>query len=59
MTVWKEPLYYFRLAPPPFREILFVLKNHHIKRGIALGRPEDVEIWEWDDKSSMAERINV
>jgi len=59
MTVWNEAMYYFLLAPPEYRKILFVL---HDKRDV--GResllayyrriyshliPDGVEFMEWDE----------
>ena len=59
MTVWNEAMYYFAIAPAEYRKILFVLRDHHTKRGATLAEyyldkythliPDGVEIWEYDD----------
>lgn len=68
LTVWNEAMYYFLLAPPRYRKIFFVLKHLNAKRGQSLAAyylsryghlvPADVEIWEYDETSGIAERIN-
>jgi len=64
MTVWNEAMYYFSVAPTEYRKILFVLRDHHQKRGVTLAEyyldrhshliPEGVEIWEYDEGSGGA-----
>lgn len=59
LTVWNEAMYYFTLAPPQYRRILFVLRDYSEERGITLAEhylqrfshlvPSDVELWEYDD----------
>jgi hypothetical protein len=65
MTVWNEAMYYFHIAPPAFRKIMFVLK--HDRRGTSLASyylqtrghmvPDDVEIWEFDVESATGEKL--
>ena len=62
ITVWNEAMYYFHLAPPKFRKILFVKRDFSKKRSESLATyykrcyghliPRDVEILECDEKSS-------
>mgnify|MGYP006896938661 CR=1 FL=1 len=61
ITVWNETMYYFYLAPPKFRKILFVLRDFSAKRQESLAEyyvrnyghliPESVEIMEYNDAS--------
>ena len=65
MTVWNEAMYYFHVAPPEFRKIMFVLK--HDRRGVSLASyylqthghmvPDGVEVWEFDAKKAIGERL--
>lgn len=69
LTVWNEAMYYFHLAPPDFRKVMFVLKDSCGRRRITLAKyyltayshlvPPDVEFWEYDDKNQVAERIHA
>ena len=65
MAVWNEAMYYFHLAPPAYRKMLFVLLhrfdpecqtllNYYIGRFRHL-IPAGVEVWEFDDVSGKAE----
>jgi hypothetical protein len=64
LTVWNEAMYYFLVAPPGFRKILFVLKHLSDRRRETLAQyyirtyrhliPQDVEIWEFDEVSGEA-----
>jgi hypothetical protein len=55
LTVWNEAMYYFHIAPPEFRKVLFVLR--HDRRGQSLASyylhtyghmvPDGVEVWEF------------
>jgi len=68
ITVWNEAMYYFHLAAPEYRKILFVLKDFSPKRGLTLATyyvrnyahlvPDAVEIWEYDSESENAVRIH-
>ena len=59
ITVWNEAMYYFAVAPPGFRRIFFVLRDHCELRGLTLAEyylsrfrhliPERVEFWEFDE----------
>ena len=61
ITVWNEAMYYFHLAPPRFRKVLFVLRDFSEKRRETLAVyyarnyghliPSDVEILEYDEKT--------
>ena len=54
ITVWNKSMYYFHIAPPNFRKILFVLKHDRRQESLATcylrcyGHlvPEAVEVWE-------------
>ena len=64
----NEAMFYFLLSPREFRKILFVSKCISKKRGESLAKyyirtmphliPEDVEIWEYDETSKSALRLN-
>ena len=61
---WNEAMYYFHLAPEKFRKILFVRRDFSAKQKESLAEyyvrtrghliPEDVEIWEYDERKSTA-----
>ena len=61
ITVWNEAMYYFHLAPPEFRKVLFVLRDLSNKRNESLATyyvrnyghliPKGVEILEYDETS--------
>ncbi len=61
ITVWNEAMYYFYLAPPEFRKVLFVLRDLSDKRNESLASyyvrnyghliPKGVEILEYDETS--------
>jgi hypothetical protein len=61
ITVWNEAMYYFLLAPPRFRKVLFVLRDFSESRGETLAVyyarnyghlvPPGVEILEYDEES--------
>lgn len=61
ITVWNEAMYYFHLAAPEFRKVLFVLRDFSPKRQESLATyyvrnyghliPPDVEILEYDESS--------
>lgn len=67
ITVWNESMYYFHVAPSGFRKVLFVLKDRCAGRMETLASyylrnyrhlvPDDVEFWEFDAVSNLAERI--
>ena len=66
LAVWNEAMYYFLVAPPEFRKILFVLADrrageslaeHYIKRYGHL-IPPGVEIWEFDRLTSDVSEIH-
>jgi hypothetical protein len=66
ITVWNEAMYYFSLAPDPFRKIFFVLKDVRRKESLAeyyvrLYRhliPDDVEVWEYCSASDEVSIIH-
>jgi len=68
LTVWNEAMYYFFMSPPDYRKIFIVLKDYSEKRDETLAQyylrtyshliPIDVEIWEYDQVSISAEKIN-
>ena len=59
LTVWNEAMYYFAIAPPGYRRILFVLRDYSSTRRQTLAEhyisryrhlvPDGVEIWEFDE----------
>lgn len=67
ITVWNESMYYFHLAPPEYRKVLFVLCDYSKKRGLSLAEyykrnyshliPVDVEIFEYDEKMGIVRKI--
>ena len=67
MTTWDQAMYFFYVAPTGYRKIFFVLKDYSLKRQETLAEyyvrtkfhliPKDVEIWEFDEKKSRAEKI--
>ena len=66
MSVWNEAMYYFHIAPPRFRCVLFVIKNVNHGRSLAqyyIDRyeyliPTGVEILEYDPTSCQAIRVH-
>ena len=67
MTVWNEAMYYFLLAPPQYRKILFVLHDRREKIGESLLAyykrtyshliPPGVEFMEWDESTGDILRL--
>ncbi len=67
MTVWNEAMYYFYLAPPDYRKILFVLHDRREEKGESLLAyykrtyshliPEGVEFMEWDELTGDIIRV--
>ncbi|MFH1353351.1 MAG: hypothetical protein ABIH68_07250 [bacterium] len=66
VTTWDQAMYYFFIAPKKYRKIFVVLKSWSNKRKETLCDyymrlkdhliPDDVEIWEYDEKKSIAVR---
>lgn len=64
---WNEAMYYFHLAPGTFRKILFVLRDYSEQRAETLAEyyvrthdhliPNDVEIWEYDERYASAAKV--
>src|SRR5689334_2635795 len=67
MTVWNEAMYYFHLAPPDYKKILFVLHDKRDKVGESLLTyykrtyshliPPGVEFMEWDETTGDIFRL--
>jgi len=67
ITTWDQALFFFYIAPPDYRKILFVLKDFNDKRGATLAEyyirtkshliPLDVEIWEYDENNGRGLKI--
>ncbi len=67
MTIWNQAMYYFHAAPKDYRKIFFVLKHYSKRHKQTLAAyylrindhliPNDVEFWEYDKTSTMAQRI--
>ena len=68
LTVWNEARYFFHLAPARYRKCLCVLLDRHARSNLSLARhylnnhahliPPDVEVWEFDETRSGAERVH-
>ncbi len=68
ITTWNQAMFFFHVAPKGYRKILFVQKDFSFKRNETLGQyyvrsnyhliPEDVEIWEFDEKEGTGKKIN-
>ncbi len=66
LTAWNEAMYYFAASPNSFRKIMFVLYDYSEKRNETLAQyylrmykhlvPNDVEFWEYNEKSNMASK---
>ena len=69
LTVWNEAMYYFYVAPPEYRKILFVLKDLRRGTGESLTAyylrtyghlvPTGIEFWEYDESVGTAARVGV
>lgn len=69
LTVWNEAMYYFYVAPNYFRKILFVLHDFNEKRNETLAQyyirtyrhliPDNVEFWEYDEKTGRAIQLCI
>ena len=69
MTVWNEAMYYFHLAPPEYRKILFVLHDYSETKDMTLAEyyvrtnghlvPKDVEIFEYNEKSKTVSIVEL
>ena len=67
LTVWNEAMFYFVAAQGDYRKIMFVLRDYSSKRGETLAEyyirryrhliPNDVEIWEYDEKKELGVRL--
>ncbi len=67
MTVWNEAMYYFHLAPPDYRKILFVLHDRregagesllaYYKRTYSHMIPDGVEFMEWDETTGAIVKV--
>lgn len=66
MTAWDQAIYLFHATPKAYRKIFFALKDYSKKRKQTLVEyyirmkshliPKDVEIWEFDENTNIAER---
>ena len=69
VTVWNEAMYYFHLAPPHFRKIMFVLEARHARQSETLAEyyvrtnahlvPADVSIIEYNTNSKNGRYVKV
>lgn len=69
ITVWNEAMYYFKLAPPRYRKVLFVLHDFSKKRDETLAAyyvrnychliPKGVEILEYNEDNDEVFEINI
>lgn len=67
ITVWNEAMYYFHLAPPRYRKVLFVLRDYSQKRKESLADyyvrnyghliPSGVEILEYDEGRATVKEV--
>ncbi|HEY4761315.1 MAG TPA: hypothetical protein VIH42_12100 [Thermoguttaceae bacterium] len=68
ITTWDQAMYFFHLAPKDYRKIFFVLRHYSKKHGCTLAKyyldkkdhliPQDVEVWEFDEHTGNAKRID-
>ena len=66
ITVWNEAMFYFHVAPPQYKKIMFVLQDLRRGTGESLASyylrtyghlvPEGIEFWEYSEKSGVAIR---
>jgi hypothetical protein len=69
MATWNQAMYFFLAAPKGLRKIMFVLSSYNQKRKESLAEyyiktyshliPEDVEIWEYDEKNNNAHKMKI
>lgn len=69
MTVWNEAMFYFHIAPPHFRKVLFVLRSDHPMRRETLAEyyvrtnrhliSANVSILEYDELRLVVRSIDV
>lgn len=64
MTVWNEAMYYFHVAPPEYKKVMFVLHDLNPIRSESLMAyylkthrhliPAGVEFWEYNEETGVA-----
>jgi hypothetical protein len=69
LTVWNEAMYYFYAAPSEYKKVLFVLRDLRRGTGESLANyyvrmyghlvPLGVELWEYDESTQLALKINI
>lgn len=69
VTVWNEAMYYFHLAPPHYRKVLFVVEARHDRQYETLAEyymrtnghlvPDDVSIIEYNPTSKVARHVKT
>ncbi|MCP4050588.1 MAG: hypothetical protein GY730_07790 [bacterium] len=69
ITTWDQAMFFFYVAPSGYRKIFFVLKDYSPKKNETLAEfyirtkshliPEDVEIWEFDERQKTANRLKL
>lgn len=69
ITVWNEAMYYFAIAPPGYRRIFFVLRDHSETRKLTLAEyylnrfrhlvPDGVEFWEFDEATGSCHVLTI
>lgn len=67
LTVWNEAMYYFHLAPPQYRKILFVLDARHSRQSQSLAEfylrtcghliPPEVSIIEYNPETKVVRHV--
>ena len=67
ITTWNQAMYFFHAGPQGYRKTFFVLKHWSEKHKQSLAAyylrtndhliPSDVEFWEYDEITDMAQRI--
>jgi hypothetical protein len=67
LTVWNEAMFYFHVAPPEYKKVLFVLQDLRRGTGETLTTyylrtyahlvPAGVEFWEYDEKTGVAQQL--
>ena len=68
MRGWNEAMYLFYAAPSEYRKVLFVLRDYSHSKKQTLAEyyvrtnphliPPEVEIWEYDETTRTADKVN-
>lgn len=68
MTTWDQAMFHFYATPKRYRKLFFAIKDFSNKRNESLVEyylrshshliPSDVEVWEFDESSNTAKKMN-